>query len=332
MSKRAMERWCRLKTTESGDGVIEVPSIDTGIETGFGTARYAIGAQGELRLLVPVGVRSGVRALTSTSKLLVTTSSYKISNKNTLFLDIMCLDRALDMVFSEIVEDILRRISEGFSPTKAVSASIDEFRELLKGKPREEISENVILGLVGELEIMRRLVSHNHAASETWTGPFQLRHDFRQGNHALEVKTSRRSDATRIYVTGVDQLAAPVGGTLHLAHMRLECVKGGELSVGMIYDSLLKVGVNRETLDKGLSAVGCSDPYGYEWNNHSFTFGELTVYEVTEGFPRIIGSSFAGAILPAGVSALEYQVDLSHAKSFELTAEELTLAFRRIAG
>ena len=31
MSKRAIERWKRLKETGSGDGVIEVPSIDSGI-------------------------------------------------------------------------------------------------------------------------------------------------------------------------------------------------------------------------------------------------------------------------------------------------------------
>ncbi len=332
MTKRAIERWKRLKATGSGDGVIEVPSIDSGIATGFGTARYAIGAQGEPRLLVPVGGRVAARGLTSTSKLLVTTSSYKVSNTNTLFIDIMCLDRTLDVVFAELADEILRRIKEGFSPLKAVTASIDDFRELLKEKAREDIPENKVQGLIGELEVMRRLVTHNHVATETWTGPFEFRHDFRRGVHALEVKTSGRSDTTRVSIHGIDQLAPPAGGTLYLAHICLERVENGQLSVGLVFDRLLKSGADRETLEKGLKALGCSDPHGEDWNRLSFDLEGLKVYRVSDGFPRIIDSSFAGEHLPAGISSLEYQIDLSHAKSFELSTNDLEIAFERIAG
>ena len=332
MTKRAIERWKRLTATGSGDGVIEVPSIDSGIATGFGTARYAIGAQGQPRLLVPIGGHAPACELISTSKLLVTTSSYKISNKSTLFIDIMCLDRGLDLVFAELAEDILRRIKEGFSPLKAVIASIDDFRELLKEKSREEIPESKIQGLVGELEVMRRLVSLNKTAAETWTGPFELRHDFRQGIHALEVKTSGRSDTTRVFIHGIDQLDPPVGGTLHLAHVLLERVENGQLSLGSIFDSLLRFGANRKTLEKGLEALGCSNPYGEEWNRLSFCLEGIKMYRVSEGFPRVTGSSFAGGLLPGGVLALEYQIDLSHAKDFELPTNDFKIAFERIAG
>lgn len=332
MTKRAIERWKRLKATGSGDGVIEVPSIDSGIATGFGTARYAIGAQGQPRLLVPVGGRIAARGLTSTSKLLVTTSSYKVSSKSMLFIDIMCLDRALDMVFAELAEEILRRIKEGLPPVKAVTASIDDFRDLLKEQAREEIPENKIQGLVGELVVMRRLITHNQVATETWTGPFELRHDFRRGIHALEVKTSGRSDTTRVSIHGIDQLAPPAGGTLHLAHVRLERVENGQLSVGSVFDSLLRSGADRETLEKGLEALGCSDPHGEEWNRLSFDLEGLKVYLVSDGFPRITVSSFARGFLPEGVSALEYQIDLSHAKTFELSSNDCEIAFERIAG
>lgn len=332
MSKRAIERWKRLKETGSGDGVIEVPSIDSGIATGFGTARYAIGAQGQPRLLVPIVGRVAARGLTSTSKLQVTTSSYQVSSKTTLFIDIMCLDRALDVVFAELAEEILRRIKEGFSPFKAVTASIDDFRELLKERTREEVPENKIQGLVGELQVMRRLVTHNLVATETWTGPFELRHDFRRGIHAIEVKTSGRSDKTRVSIHGIDQLAPPAGGTLHLAHVRLERVENGQLSVGSVYDGLLRSGADQKTLETGLEALGCSDPHGQEWNRLSFDLEGLNVYRVLEGFPRITRSSFIGGFLPEGVTALEYQIDLSHAKTFELSTNEFEIALKRIAG
>ncbi|MDU9041950.1 PD-(D/E)XK motif protein [Pseudomonas corrugata] len=332
MTKRAIERWKRLKATCSGDGVIEVPSIDSGIATGFGTARYAIGAQGQPRLLVPVGGNFTPRGLTSTSKLLVTTSSYNVLSKGTLFIDIMCLDRGLDAVFAELAEEILRRIEEGFSPLKAVVASIDDFRELLKQKPCEEILESKILGLIGELEIMRRLLVHNYNATEAWTGPFELRHDFRRGIHALEVKTSGRSDTTRVSIHGIDQLTPPNGGTLHLAHVCLERVENGQLSIGSIFTDLLRAGADRKTLEKGLESVGCSDPYGTEWNYVTYELEGLKVYKVFDNFPRITNSSFSGGHLPVGVSTLEYQVDLNNAKSFELSTSDFEIVFKRIVG
>lgn len=332
MSKRAIERWRRLTVSGAGDGVIEVSSIDSGIATGFGTARYAIGAQGQPRLLVPIGGSINPRGLTSTPKLLVTTSNFKVAGKGTLFLDVMCQDRALDVVFAELAEEILRRIQEGHSPLKAVTASIDDFRELLKEKSPEKVPESKIQGLVGELEVLRRLTSYNKTAVKTWTGPYELRHDFRQGIHALEVKTSGRSNATHVTIHGADQLAAPIGGTLHLVHIRLERVENGQLSISTLFNSLLKLESDKGSLKASLDALGCPDPHAEEWNRLSYTLVGLKVYSVTKGFPRIIASSFNTGFLPQGISTLEYQIDLSHAKSCELSTTDCEIAFERIAG
>jgi hypothetical protein len=332
MTKRAIDRWSRLKATGSGDGVIEVPSIDSGIATGFGTARFAVGAQGQPRLLVPIGKAGVPRTLTSTSKLLVTTSSYNVSGKPTTFIDITCLDHTLDVVFAELAEEILRRIKEGDQPFTAVSASISDFRELLKEKTGEDIAESKVLGLVGELHILRLLTNYNPRAAGTWTGPFELRHDFRRDVHAVEVKTSGRSDSTHVSIHGVHQMAAPQGGTLHLVHIRLERVQSGKLSVGSLFNGLIDVGADKEILLRGLEAMGCSDPHGAEWNQQSFAIEGLKVYKVLDGFPRIVCSNFAERNIPEGISALEYRIDLGYANAFEASSEECELAFARIAG
>lgn len=332
MTKRAIERWKRLNATGAGDGVIEVPSIDSGITTGFGKARYAIGPQGQPRLLIPVAARASLKSLSSTSKLQVTTSNFNVAEKGTLFIDIMSLDRSLDLVFAELAEEILRRITEGHAPLKAVVEAIDDFRELLKEQSSDEITDIKIQGLIGELEILRRLASYNTAAAEVWTGPHELRHDFRRDVHALEVKTSGRSDATRVAIHGIDQLAPPAGGTLHLAHIRLERVEKGPLSVSVLFDDLIKLGVDKGSIKKGLEALECADPHSPEWNRLTFTLEGTTLYVITDGFPRIISSSFVAGAIPAGVFALEYWVDLSHSKSFELSPLDSETALKRIAG
>lgn len=332
MSKRAIERWKRLKSTGVGDGVIEVPSIDSTISTGFGTARYAIGEQGQPRLLIPVGGGTPLRELTSTPNLVVTTSSFIISGKRVLFLDILCQDRALDLVFAELAEEILRRIKEGHTPLDSVIASIDDFRELLREGTCDEILDSKIQGLVGELEVMRHLTHYSLNAVDSWTGPFELRHDFRRGIYALEVKTSARSDATTVSIHGIDQLAPPFGGLLYLAHVRLERVESGSLSVSKIFNSLISKGVNAASLKKGLAAVECYDPHSPEWNRLTFNPEGLTFYAVVDGFPRVIGPSFLNGSIPLGVTMLEYKVDLNYAKSFELSTTNCEIALKRIAG
>jgi len=332
MRNRPIERWKRLRATGTGDGVIEVPSIDSGLSTGFGTVRYAIGMQGEPRLLVPVSSMSSTKDLTSTTKLSVTTSSFRVSGKGILFIDIMSLDRSLDPVFAELVEDILRRIEDGNVPIIAVIAAIEDFRELLKEPSRVEISDSKILGLVGELYILRILTGYSLSAVEAWTGPYELRHDFRRHAHALEVKSSSRSDAKIVSIHGIDQLGVPAGGTLLLTHVRMERTNNGLLSVGTLFDSLMKLGVDKGSLCPGLAALDCWDPHAEEWNRLSFTCEGLQVYSVEDGFPRIIDSSFAEGSLSKGVSAIEYKVDLGHALPFELSATDYDLAFERIAG
>lgn len=332
MSKRAIEHWRRLKATGAGDGVVEVPSIDSGIATGFGPVRYAIGNQGQPRLLIPVGARTLSNRLVSTSKLMASMSNFKVSGKGMVFIDLMCLDRALDIVFSELAEEILRRIREGHAPMQAVIESIEDFRELLREKSSNKISSSKILGVIGELEAMRRLAIYNPAAAETWAGPYELRHDFRRNSHALEVKTSGRSDATRVSIHGIDQLLPPTGGTLHLVHVRLERVESGPLSVGAIFDDLIKLGADQCALKKGLELLGCTNPQSPEWNRLTFTLAGLKFYSINNNFPRITGSSFEDGSIPAGLSDLEYQVDLSHAKPFELSTLESEIALKRIAG
>ncbi|MGX9569467.1 PD-(D/E)XK motif protein [Pseudomonas kilonensis] len=332
MNNRPIDRWKRLRETGTGDGVIEVPSIDSGVATGFGTARYAIGGQGQPRLLVPIGGMNSIKSLASTTKLSVTTSSFKLSGKGILFIDIMSLDRALDSVFAELAENILRRIGDGVAPLISVTETIEDFRELLREHSRADVPDRKIIGVVGELYILQVLTKYNLTAVEAWVGPYEMRHDFRRHIHALEVKTSGRSDAKSVLIHGIDQLQAPKGGTLLLAHVRMERAENGLFFVGELFDTLVKLGVDGSSLLQRLAALDCPDPHAREWNRLSFTLEGLKVYSVEDGFPRVIGASFNVGSLPQGIAAIEYQVDLGHAVSFELSAADYDFAFRRIAG
>ncbi|EJM63031.1 hypothetical protein PMI29_03504 [Pseudomonas sp. GM49] len=328
---KPLERWSHLRASALGDGVIDIPTIDSGINTGFGAARYAITLNGEPRLLVPTSGRYPGR-LPSTDKLSVSITSLAVAGKNVLFIDIMCLERALDPVFAELVEAILRRVENGVSPNAAVTSAIHDFQELLKAVSGPEITESAILGLVGELFILHELASINCTAIETWVGPLEQRHDFRRHVHALEVKTSRRLDATRVSIHGIDQLEPPTGGSLTLAHIKIERAEDGELSVAALVKRLHDIFVDKSTLQQRLAGIGCQNPSAPEWNRITYSSPVMTVFQVVPGFPGITRASFASGSLPSGVGDLEYSIDLTHATAYELSESERRTAFERIAG
>jgi hypothetical protein len=316
------EGWKALRQSGKGDGTLEVPSRTTGVETGFGPARYAIGARGEPRLLIPCFAGSQKRNLGATPKLDVSVTRYMLAGKQAPFIDVMCSDRNLDSVFTELVREILARLASGSSPEDATEGTISDFRELLIADARGEASRAAIVGLLGELHILKKLSRKEHDAVRAWTGPFELRHDFRRMLLALEVKTSSRSDATRIVISGSDQLLPPAGGRLALVHLRIEQADAGELCVEAAFDELTSMGADHALLLRGLSELGCADPRDSSWNRLSFSIQGCDAYRVEDGFPRIVPDHFPDARFPDGISRLEYEVDLGHAGDFRMTDAE----------
>jgi hypothetical protein len=331
MANRPIEHWVRLRNSGDGDGAIEVPSISSGVDTGYGYARFAVGPNGEPRLLVPAGPGGQKLGNLSAGKLAVQLSRYTLNGRATLFLDVMCLERPLDAVFAEIADEILHRISSGVAPGKSVETTISDFRELLQDSDRRTVEESKVIGLLGELVVLEMLCRTSPAAIEAWTGPFDQRHDFRRRGQAIEVKTSSRADATSVVISSIEQLTEPAHGVLTLAHVRMERAMGGSLTVAKLVQKIVSLGVGREDIQRRLSSISCDSPDSDAWNNVEFSLEGVSAYRVRERFPRINSSAFEGGKLPAGITAISYTVDLSAAKEFLLDEYGLNAALQGIA-
>jgi hypothetical protein len=331
MANRPIEHWVRLRNSGDGDGAIEVPSISSGVDTGYGYARFAVGPNGEPRLLVPAGPGGQKLGNLSAGKLAVQLSRYTLNGRATLFLDVMCLEQPLDAVFAEIADEILHRISSGVAPGKSVETTISDFRELLQDSDRRTVEESKVIGLLGELVVLEMLCRTSPAAIEAWTGPFDQRHDFRRRGQAIEVKTSSRADATSVVISSIEQLTEPANGVLTLAHVRMERAMGGSLTVAKLVQKIVSLGVGREDIQRRLSSISCDSPDSDAWNNVEFSLEGISAYRVREGFPRINSSAFEGGKLPAGITAISYTVDLSAAKEFLLDEYGLNAALQGIA-
>lgn len=310
--------WSEIRASGQGDGILEVPSRATTVTTGYGQVRIAIGAQGEPRLLVPVGRPASGSTTAGSRNLFLARTSFRSAGKLEHFIDITLRNLRLTRVFTELVEEILKRLENGEGPDTAVHGTIQDFRNLLARTPEGEIPLTKLGGLIGELVILERLTAMRPEALDGWTGPIGQRHDFRRRSIALEVKTSLRSDSARVTIHGPEQLLPPSDGRLILAHVRLEPVDGGTLSVAKLHQAITEHGTDELVLDERLAQLGCRDPNADEWNATHFALEGIDLYAVLDGFPSVTPASFPDHSLPPGVVALTYEIDLSTARRFLL--------------
>lgn len=332
MSEQPIENWHRLRLAGKGDGVIEVPSFPTEVSTGYGLVRFALGPRSEPRLLVPTASNTRLPLNGEAGRLKINLSKFVLAGRNVSFLDLMSNDRALDAVFAELAMAIINRAAIGTAPSEAVERTILEFRELLLESEAEAVSSSAIYGLVGELVVLRELSAIAVTAVQSWIGPYEERHDFRRGLHAIEVKASSRADASIVSISSIDQLTEPLDGTLSLVHVRLERSDQGALSVSQLHETLLSIGVDQPALDRGLAKAKCKEPKGRAWNRLKFNLEHVSTYRVAEGFPRINSKLFTGNTLPSGISRVQYSLDLQAAASFALSKAEASLAYQRFLG
>ncbi|KQZ51760.1 PD-(D/E)XK motif protein [Ensifer sp. Root558] len=328
---RIEREWIEIRASGRGDGVLEVPSRATAVTTGYGQVRLAIGPLGEPRLLVPVGRPAGGSATASGHNLLLTRSSFRSGGKLEHFIDITLRNPRLTRVFTELVEEILKRLESGDGPETAVHGTIQDFRNLLARAPDGEIPLTKLCGLIGELVILERLTAILPAALDGWTGPAGQRHDFRRHDIAIEVKTSLRSDASRVTIHGPEQLLPPLNGRLHLAHVRIEPVGDGELSIAALRRAIIEHGVDELVLDERLDELGCRDPEAEEWNAKSFALEGIDMYSLSAGFPSITPASFPGGVLPTGIVALTYEIDLATARAHLMDQRQAQALFLEFA-
>ena len=330
MTDSAHDSWSLLR---SGIGVgsgLGIPTIPMGVSAGAGPVRLAIGPNDEPRVLLPLLEGELPTGIDAGNALSVSVSSFHHGGRILRFLDLVCLSTDLETVFGEVVDEILGRITHGDGSIDAARSTIEDFRTLLTHADSGDVDAGRVSGLVAELLVLNRLLDHSASAWRAWSGPAGDRHDFRSGDHSLEVKATHRLSASAITINGLDQLDAPVGGTLHLLRIVLESVSGGALNISGLGRSALSKADKPDRVRGLLTAVGCRDVDSESWNRTSFRIASETLYEIRPGFPRLISSMLAQGTAPHGVHEVSYRIDLSVAETFRCDAAAYRLLESRL--
>src|SRR5690625_362438 len=324
-------RWALLRAGGSGGGELEVPSLALPIKNKVGNLRLALGRQDQPRFLLPIGPDEDVSKVQAGKSLRVSVSVYVYKSRPKRFLDLTCMSKNVEAAFSDLVKHTAERIAKGDETIPALLSVLQEYRELLIGSSKDDVSQSRVLGLIGELVVLNRLLQVTPDAWQSWVGPMGDRHDFRGGGLALEVKTTRKREKSVVTINGASQLLPPKSGSLRLMHIALDESPSTGLSVSSLLKRALTIVDDKSALLKRAAAYGCSDVDSPHWNEKSYSVEGIRFYKVESDFPRIVPSVFQSGNLPTGVSDIVYSIDLSSARKHLCKDDEMESYIRGMA-
>mgnify|MGYP000987272419 CR=1 FL=1 len=231
---------------------------------------------------------------------------------------------SLRTVFAGLSQDIIAFTRSGISAEAAPAAilrRVERWRALLEGD-RGGLSASELRGLIGELLVLQSLLERYPPieAVSSWNGPLGGLQDFMMPDGLrIEAKTVR-PDADAFRVNGLGQLdpgTDPMELHLfHLAETNLETE--GAMTAAAIIDSLRRR-LEREPLalnefNSRLAAMSWHDHPRHE--EYAVRIAGVHCYRVEDGFPRIVA-----AAVPIGIDEVNYLVELSAIRDFELIEE-----------
>ncbi|MFF7860951.1 PD-(D/E)XK motif protein [Pseudomonas monteilii] len=313
--------WAMLRFSDSPVDSLGIRTMPLSVRASAGRLRLALGPSGEPRILLPLArteVASNVKLPSSISLI---ESHFFLEGRSVSFADMTCLSETLGSVFSEFVDEVVARVDQGDSCLEAIESTINDFRSLLSQADDSEVDPKVVVGLVGELLVLNRLLDRSGSGWKAWRGPSGDRHDFRNSAISLEVKSTDIVGKSDIIINGLEQLEAPSEGVLYLLKMEIEAVPSGALSVGSLASRALGKSDDPIGLRKILCSIGCDDFQNPRWNVRSFRLNSESLYEVRDNFPKLTSAMLLGGVKPAGLFSVNYSVDLSFATDFLLSDE-----------
>jgi hypothetical protein len=273
-------------------------------------ALAAIDVAGHKHMLIPLTV-SAVDGDDASQGVTLGSRVLRTDSGDVTYADLHCRISSLALVFERLAEDVLKRLAvDDSDPVSTCRRVLDEWRALLKAVS-QRLTRETVIGLVGELEVLRLLASHNPVgAVDAWRGPSKSVHDFVRADTELEVKTTTSIDGNFVSISNIDQLDPSLVTSLHLVvvHAREDSTAPG---LDERIDELVGLGVPRETLLTKMATAG------YVYGTGVSVEDRLQVRSV-RGW--IVGDSFPGLrradlgeVRLKGVSRIRYELALDSA-------------------
>ncbi|GAA1484025.1 hypothetical protein GCM10009625_08290 [Brachybacterium fresconis] len=209
---------------------------------------------------------------------------------------------------------VVRQTDTGDSYTHALTAAVEQFRNLLRARRRLSPSQET--GLIGELTVLLHLFSTlgiEHAI-EAWLGPEAEEHDFSLEAYDLEVKTTLSEERKHV-VHGLDQLEPTYGRALWLISMQFTPAgRGtGESLTLLARRTVEAAGAHGADVERALEAVGWREADAELYTKRYVQRTAPRSYPIDDQFPAITRRRVDTVVPNAGLIGQDvaYRVDVS---------------------
>lgn len=188
-----------------------------------------------------------------------------------------------------------------------------EWKELLGNKNIDKR----IYDTLGELVVFKYALGQNE--EPVWGGPDGATYDIETDSRFIEVKSSINKSHREATISSQFQLF-PREKPLSLVLCRFEPMVKTGISIDGILEDIRKIGYNVSILNSKLEALGFEKEMSSR--RKKFILHEMLLYKIDDSFPRITPESFAGGVMPEGITKITYTVDLSGLESKSLIQGE----------
>ena len=225
-------------------------------------------------------------------------------------------------LFGMLGEDIARAIEKAQGDSvaiKAVIQSINRWRRFIERRQRS-IADEDVRGLLGELAVLSRLLSHvgGDSAVESWQESGGLR-DFELARYAIEVKTHQVATGAMIRINDPGQLESTSSRPVYLATIGLSRTENLGWTLAEAVDRLIVLlGDNWRSVDIFLDKLA---ERGYLATHaamypEKYVLDRINLFIVSDGFPRI-----PSLVVPSGVEAVKFSIQLASIQPFAVQAD-----------
>ncbi len=239
----------------------------------------------------------------------------------------------LSLSFEGVSVHLIKTLSKRYgdsSTWECVCNALREYKRAHSNAPQEGLNEHEIVGLYGELWVMKNVLRPRLSGwAETlrmWQGYRAESQDFMNDNCILEVKANRAQKAEFIWINGLKQLQSHPGKALLICHLHFDSAEDCGEGLTTIIDTIRK-GIRERQLiarfDSALLSARYDDKMAIKWNDLRFCTPEITYYDVLKKdvgfpFPRITRVES-----PEFIEDLKYKLSRDLIAPFEFEAPGL---------
>ena len=213
-------------------------------------------------------------------------------------------------LFYNFCEDIINQTAN-YTGTEGYTEIINRYtqwRKMFYGSSKL-LTENEVLGLIGELLFLKDFAIPQYGATKGltgWSGPEPTHKDFSFDNSWYEIKTIN-SFKNSVNISSIEQLDSENEGRLIVYSLEKmsPSFKGIKLNslVQKLMD-LLTLDTDKDLLVEKLKQVGYS--YSEVYDNYVYNYVCKDSYIVSKDFPRL-----KAADLPVGIGRIQYEILIS---------------------